>query len=661
MNFDELFTRTVAMLPDVVRERLDGEFPLDWTALEDAGTGLEVGEAARVRRCLPSPVEALVQRLISDLGIVPADVAAGIERPVVAGAWIGRVTMEADGESYQLRNERSGEVHVGIHPEFVAGYATLGMDLAILLHQVAERWLEAAAHHRTVPETERGALGRCAVRIHEHLQAQPATISGHRTAASLARALEHAWNTQDFEVRETLSGIRLSTARGARAPRRSYFAPVTGHRLYACDAGELRWLLALAGRAAAGAEIGDAGRVAHEGRATGEAGRAPHDHRATGEAGRAPHDHRATGDAGRAAHDHRATGDAERTAHDHRATGDAGRAAHDLRVAGDGPGAAAGRPGVRGGGISASRRGPGGPGRGERLPATLALGSDPAGVTPATEVAELVRAAHDLPGTVRERLGEAYGVKVADAVGRLQDSRITSALRTALEKAPQGQTAPVVPWLANLASALLEDAGVQTRDGVRTARARLEAGQRPEDPHRAIEVESGAFGYLAPCGLIEQIRLGFAYAHDAWAGLAALRNTGREGEWALNEADSESNQLAGDERETLEAARDIGLALGRIERARAAAHDGGPPSALEQAEMAAQTLRAVGPTVRTAAGWPGGAPPPNARSPEDVAQIAMVAEGLHGEIRAIANRLIAGWVAEAQAHGESRHGESRNA
>ena len=277
MNFDEFFTRTVAMLPDVVRERLDGEFPLDWTALEDAGTGVEVGEAARVRRCLPSPVEALVQRLISDLGIVPADVAAGIERPVVAGAWLDRVTMAADGESYQLRNEHSGEVHVGIHPEFVAGYATLGMDLAILLHQVAERWLEAAAHHRTVPETERGALGRCAVRIHEHLQAQPATISGHRTAASLARALEHAWNTQDFEVRETLSGIRLSTARGARAPRRSYFAPVTGHRLHACDAGELRWLLGLAGRAAAGAEIGDAGRVAHEGRSAGEAGRAPHD------------------------------------------------------------------------------------------------------------------------------------------------------------------------------------------------------------------------------------------------------------------------------------------------------------------------------------------------------------------------------------------------
>ena len=619
MHFDELFTRTVALLPDVVRERLDGEFPLDWTVLEDAGTGVEVGEAVRGRRRLPPPVEALAHRLISDLGIVPGDVAAGIERPAAAGAWIDWVTMEADGESYQLRNERSGEIHAGIHPESVAGYAMLGMDLATLLHQTAERWLDAATHHRTVHETERSALGWCAVRMHEHLRAQPETTSESLTAARLARALEHAWNTQGFEARETLSGVRLSTARGARAPRRSYFAPVTGHRLHACDAGEIRWLLALAGRAAAGVETGDAGRATHEVRATGEAGRA---------------------------------------ANEVRAAGEAGPAAVEVRTAGDGSDATADRPGGRGAGASTPQRGPG---RRERPPATLLLGSDPAGVTPATEVAELVRAANDLPGTVRERLGESYGVKVADAVGRLQDSRITGALRTTLEKTPRGRVAPVVPWLGNLASALLADAGAQTRDGVRTTRARLEAGRRPEDPHRVIEVESGAFGYLAPCGLVEQVRLALAYAHDAWAGLAALRNTGREGEWALNEADSESSRLAGDERETLEAARDIGLALGRIERASAAAHDGGPPSALEQAEMAAQTLRAVGPTVRTAAGWPGGAPPPNPRAPEDVARIAMVAEGLHGEIRAIANRLIAGWVAEAQAHGESRHGEKRNA
>ena len=585
MHFDALFTRTAALLPGPVRERLDGEFPIDWAALEDAGTGAAVGEAVRARRRLPPPVEALAHRLIPDLGIVPGDVAAGIERPVAAVAWIDWVTMEADGESYRLRNERSGEVHAGIHPESMAGYVVLGMDLATLLHQSVERWLEAAAHHRAAPETERDALGRCAVRMREHLRAQPETPSGHPTAAHLARTLEHAWNTQDFEARETLCGVRLGAARGARAPRRSYFAPITGHRLHACDAGELRWLRALAERAAAGAGIGEAGR-----------------------------------------------------------------AARDVRAAQEAPVPSTRRPGGRGAGASASQRGPG---REARRPPTLALGSDPERVTPATEVAELARAAAGLPGAVRERLGEAHGAKVADALGRLQDARITGALGAALEKAPPGEAAPVVPWLGDLASALLADAGARTREGVRTGRVRLEAGQRPGEPHRAIEVESGAFGYLAPCGLVEQARLGLAYAHDAWAGLAALRNAGREGEWALDEAGPRSSRLAGDERETLEAARDIGLALGRIERARAAAHDGRPPSALDQAGMAAETLGEVGPTVRTTAGWPGAAPPPNPRAAEDVARIAMVAEGLHGEIRAIANRLIAGWVADVQDHGAS--------
>ena len=138
-------------------------------------------------------------------------------------------------------------------------------------------------------------------------------------------------------------------------------------------------------------------------------------------------------------------------------------------------------------------------------------------------------------------------------------------------------------------------------------------------------------------------------------GLVALRNAGKEGEWALNEAQAESNRLSVSERETLEAARDIGQALSRIQRSYAGAHGERVPSALEQAAMAAETLKTVGPTIRTAAGWPGAAPAPNARAPKDIARIATVAEGLHGEIRAIANRLIAGWVAEVQAYGESRN------
>ena len=588
MNFDELFTHAVALLPGPVRERLDGDFALDWTVLEDAATGVELGEAVRARARLPQPVEVLVHRLIRDIGIVPADVAAGIERAGAASAWIHWVTMEADGESYQLRNDRSGDVHADVRPESVAGYATLGMDLATILHHAVERWVKAGDHHRATSEDERGSLARCAVRMHTHLQAQPETISGQRTAASLARTLEYAWNTQEVEVREALSGIRLSTARGARAPRRRYYAPITGHRLHACDAGEIRWLRALADRAAAGAGA---------------------------------------------------------------AAGEAGRPAREVNAAGDGSGTAAGGVVVRSGDARKPRPGSD---REDRHPPTLQLGSAPERLMPESEVAELGRAANHLSGAVRRRLGEAYGTRVAEAVGRLQDSRIAGALRSALQKAPPDQAVPVAPWLGELASALLADAGAQTRDGLRTAPMRLEEGRRPGDRHRATEVESGAFGYLTPCGLVEQIRLGLAHAHDAWAGLTALRNAGKEGEWALNEAEAGSSRLSGGERETLEAARDIGQALGRIQRAHAVARGKHAASALDQAEMAAETLKTVGPTVRTTAGWPGAAPAPNPRAPQDIARIAAVGEGLHGEIRAIANRLIAGWVAEVQDYGESR-------
>lgn len=594
MNFDELFTRAVALLPGPVRERLDGDFPLDWTVLDDAATGRELGEAVHARRRLPRPVEVLVHRLIRDIGIAPADVAAGVERSGAANAWIHWVTIEADGESYQLRNDRSGDLHTDVRPEAVAGYATLGMDLATMLHDAVERWLEAGDHHRATSENERSVLGECAVRMRAHLQAQPETISGHNTAANLARTLEFAWNTQNVEVRAALSGIRLSTARGARVPRKSYYSPVTGHRLHACDAGEIRWLRALAERAAAGAGTGDAEQAVP-----------------------------------------------------------AAPSAREIRARGEGRSATAGGADTDGGGGVVSESGSE---RGDTSAGTLQLGSDPEELIPATEVVELERAANHLSDTVQRRLGEAYGTKVAETVGNLQDPREARALRAALEPAAQGRAAvAALTRLGELGAALLVDAGAQTRDGLRTARMRLEPGRRSGGLYRATEVETGAFGLLTPCGLVEQVRLGLTYAHGAWAGLAALRNAGKEGEWALNEAQAGSSRLSAGERETLEAARDIGQALGRIRRAHAAARGDRAPSALDQVAMATETLQTVGPTVRTAAGWPGAAPAPDPRNPEDVAQIATVAEGLHGEIRAIANRLIAGWVAEVQPYGGSRN------
>ena len=605
MNFDELFTRAVSVLPGAVRQRLDGDFPLDWTVLEGAGTGTELGEAVRARHRLPKPVEVLVNRLIRDVGIVPADLAVGAERQGAASAWIHWVTIEAEGESYQLRNDRSGDVHTDVRPEAVAGYAILGMDLATAVHDTVERWLEAGEHHEATADDERSHLAHCAVRMRAHLQAQPETISGHRTAASLARTLEYAWNTQSVEVRAALAGIRLSTARGARAPSKRYYAPVTGHRLHACDTGEIRWLRALAERAAAGAgrgepESGELAQRAESGELAQRAALTARETQATA----------------------KATGKA------------AAGAADDIEDAS-----------VRQFGSESD-----GPATG-----TLKLGSDPDALTPDAEVAELERAANHLPGAVRRRMGVAYGAGVAEALGRFQTPGEVDALRTEMGPAASGQSAPAPRWLEELAVNLLKDTGAQTREGVRTAGMRLDPKRQLDGGHRATEVETGAFGHLTPAGLVEQVRLSLAFAHDAWVGLAALRNAGKEGEWALNEAQTASNRLSASERETLEAARDIGQALNRIQRSYAGARGERAPSALEQAAMAAETLKTVGPTVRTAAGWPGAAPAPNTQDPEDVARIAAVAEGLHGEIRAIANRLIAGWVAEVQAYGESRN------
>ena len=132
--------------------------------------------------------------------------------------------MEADGESYQLRNDRSGDVHAGVRPEAIAGYAALGMELATSVHDAGERWLEAGALHQATDEHERSPLAQCAVRMRAHLRAQPDPISGDRTAASLARTLEYAWNSQGIEMRAALAGYPAQH-RTRRPPRRA--APST--------------------------------------------------------------------------------------------------------------------------------------------------------------------------------------------------------------------------------------------------------------------------------------------------------------------------------------------------------------------------------------------------------------------------------------------------
>ncbi len=575
MNIAEHFTRAVEVLPDAVRERLDGDAPLDWAALGDPGLGVELGRAAGAHRRLPEPVEALVHRLIRDVGIVPADVARGVDRQGAAIAWLHWVTIDADGESYQIRNDRSGEVHTGVRPEAVAGYATIGLELAAAVHGACERWTEAGDLYQETPEDGRSNLAQCAVRMCAQLRVQPETISGQPTAASLARTLEYAWNTRSVEVRAALAAVRLSTARGARAPRRSYYAPATSHHLHACDIGEIRWLRALAERAGAGERSVANVRPGATGRE--EATEIPPV---------------------------------------------AGEGAFSAPVVED--------------------------------PGALELGSDPEGLVPDAEVAELERAANHLPGAVRRRLGEAYGTAVGQALARFQNRQEIDEVRAQMGSANGGRGA-APRWLEELASTVLMDAGAQTREGSRTGSVRLDPARDPEGRYQGTEVGTKAFGRLTPAGLVEQVRLSLAFANDAWSGLTGLQSAGKEGHWTLNEAESGSRELAAGERETLEAAQEIGHALDRIQRAYANAHGERSPSALEQAAMAAEALRTVGPTVRTAAGWPGGAETPAARSPEDIARVAAFSEALHGQIRTIANRLIAGWIAEVQAYGEGRN------
>ena len=574
MNIAEHFTRAVEVLPEAVRIRLDADAPLDWGALGDAGLGADLGKAASGHRRLPELVEALVHRLIRDVGIVPADVATAADRQGAAIAWVHWVTIEADGESYQILNDRSGEAHTGVRPEAVAGYAALALELAAAIQDACARWMEAGEQYREMPEDGRSILAQCAVRIHGQLRIQPETISGHPTAASLARTLEYAWNTQSAEVRAALAGVRLSTARGARAPWRSYYAPASSHRLHACDVGEIRWLRALAERAGAANRTGANGRLGANGR--------------------------------------------EAVAEELH-----GAVEPVVEVTGVGDHGA------------------------------LNLGSNPPSLIPEREVAELERAANHLQGAVRKRLGEAYGTGVGQALARFQNRQEVDDVRAEMESSNAGQGTP--RWLEELAATVLLDTGAQTRDGFRTGSMRLEPGRDREGRYRGTEVETNAFGRLTPAGLVEQICMGLVFANDAWSGLTALQSAGKEGHWTLNEAEAGSRELAASERETLEAAQEIGHALDRIHRTYTDAHGERSPSALEQAAMAAEALRTVGPTIRTAAGWPGGAETPAARSPEDIARVAAFAEALHGQIRTIANRLIAGWIAEVQAYGEGRN------
>ena len=455
---------------------------------------------------------------------------------------------------------------------------------------------------------------------------------------TLARALDDAWNSQSLADREELStSIRLSTARGGAAPRQCHFAPMNGYRMHACDLAELRWLRALAERARRGTPSYRGESAAPEANWEADILAAAEKETLAAEI---------DGLTARAGPETGTSFEKSPGSEPDEIVLD--RELADLRRVANGLPAMPGRDaGTSEESASLDMTALEAQIRAETLGA-FALESDSDELALDQEIARLRRDVKQLPGPVRRRLGEAHGVGVVQALTRLQDDREGDAMKSELHALADGGRAP--QWLEELAGALLADAGARTEGGLRTGSLRLDPEDGAQGGYAVTELETGTHGHLTSHGLLEQLHLGLAFAHSAWAGLTTLRNAGKEGGWTLNEGNGGNARLAGNERETLEAAMHVERMLDRAGTLYAGLRR--PPNALEQASMAADALTTVGPTVRVAAGWPGAAGPPDPRSPDDVARVAEVAQALQGDVRSISNRLIAGGMAVSRASDE---------
>ena len=680
-----------------------------------------------------------MQCLILEVGIVPADLAAGVERQQLAVAWTHGAAVDPEGESYRLRDHLTGEFHSGIRPEAVAGYAVLAMELAAAVHHACTLWTRSGEPGRA-DGSDLNRLGGWAARMAERLRSAVDTRVEDFTTRQAACALDDAWNAQGLAERAERAAIPLRLAHDARAPRFCHFAPMRSYRLHAYDLGEIRWLCALAEQAAHRASAETQVHVTAQEAASDEAAsgstrtartrpdepsarRSVSSHHPGSEnsstddggskaipptpvpAGTTAFDPdpddlavgKELGDLGRSAApsgpdpDDLAVGEE---------LGDLGRSAapsgpdpDDLAIGKElGDLGRSGTPfdpdpddlaigkelGDLGRSAAPSDPDPDDLAAGKELDslrhlanasrqatadtepedptaaniATLEaqihadtasafeLGSDPRELTLDEELTRLERAATQLPDPVRRRLGDTYGIGVTQALERLQDLASADAVRAEVRAAASGGRAPA--WLGDLAAAILRDGGAQTRSGLRTPPLHLGSEEESGSGYRATDLETGGHGQLTVIGLVEQMHLGLTFACNAWTGLTLLRSAGLEGSWTLQQREAASNGFVAGDREVLEAARQINLALDRIERPHAATKRNS--TSRVQASIAARALLAVGPNTRTTAGWPGHATVPDPQNASDVAQISAMAEALRGRVRVTSNRLISGQV-----------------
>ena len=646
VNSAQLFTLAVMALPAATRDRLDGAAPLDWTALGNPQTGEEIADAIEQHRLLPRPVEALVQRLVEDVGVVPEDLAAGVERAAVSCRWVQDASLEPDGEYYRVRDRRSGQVHAGIRPEAVAGYATLALELATVVAEAAERWIQAGGRYGAAVADDAGALDRCAALMSTRLQSGSDTESGRVATSTVANSLSDAWNSQSLQTREELcTRFSLHTAYAACPPRKRYLSPISSYRLHSYDLREVRWLRALAERANSGTRA-DAGEHVPLRRTTGPKrtpeGMPGNETPMMGKPASPPDLSPETTTAEIAVADSdsddlalgRQLAELERVA--------SRGLAH---VGAEGETTFPESPPYR----SAESTGPLDltalqAELGDGTQTGLQLGSDSDNLDVGRELSRLEDAASRFGGAVRRRMAESYGIGVTQALTRLRDPRERESVRDEVSATVSGRRAPL--WIEDLAAILLTDAGAQTGDGLRTEGLQLDPSEGSDGGYLATQPETGHDAHLSLAGLLRQMHLGLEYVGTVSAALNALRHAGREAGWTLSEQGAANAQLEEGEREKLEAAQQIERALDRMVHARV--HRDGAPTALEEASMLADALTAVGPPVRASAGWPGSAETPDGRKPQDIARIAAIAQALHDEVRSISNRLIAGQMADRE-------------
>ena len=660
MNGRHRLARAAAALPAAVRERLDTGAPLDWQALAGPAAAHDLAGAGPARAQLPAPVEALVQRLVGEVGIAPAEVAGGLEGTGAAGTWIQWIAVEPDGEGYRLRNERSGALHAPVGQAALVGYAVLAMELAATLQHACDAWGAAGARAAARSVRDPGALAQFAAVIALQLKARREAAPEPLTTAAQARLLEDAWNAQSAPVREALASSELVLPAGARAPRPHYYAVDLGYRLHVFDPGEARWLLALAAhdqRSDAAAGAGRPGPAASPSAPVGDdpaAGPAASDtgpELADDSLDKALRSALGTAPAAGRPRPDEACGSAVTTAPDTGApvtaagpTAAAARRERDPPAAR--PEAAADAPWplpVTAGRSSTPAARPAGG-------ATLRL--DTAGKQRSAQVQpiRLAEVASRLPDSLLRRIGATYGAAAARHLAKLLAPEGSAELRGVLETLHAGGAVPA--WLQTLAAAVFADAGAQTVDGLRTGPLRL-SPERQQEGYRIVEVDGPGWGFIKPADFVDQIRLGLEFATDACIAITALNGAGKEAEWILGDAAAGGGQLSGAELAKLEATQWIGQELQRAQRAFAAGSSG-PTSALEQAVLIARAVESLQVPARASAGWPADVGVPHPRSPADVARTVTVAQALHGNVRQIANRLIAVGMAGEQGGSRAR-------